>query len=143
MGFNIEACVETRFEAFLKPPGRLLALILGACWARFWSPGRVMLFSTKMAPRYSESMIFRERSKNEPKWRPKWLPAATRLQECLGRLLGSILARFWPPFWHLKWPWRPLENDIQHKSDFKTILGPFPGWDGGVGAARKSLSWRI
>ena len=30
---NIEAFFETRFEAFLKPPGRLLASILGAFWA--------------------------------------------------------------------------------------------------------------
>ena len=33
MGSNIEAFFETRFEAFLKPPGRLLASILGAFWA--------------------------------------------------------------------------------------------------------------
>ena len=32
-GSNIEAFFETRFEAFLKPPGRLLASILGAFWA--------------------------------------------------------------------------------------------------------------
>ena len=30
---KIEAFFETRFEAFLKPPGRLLASILGAFWA--------------------------------------------------------------------------------------------------------------
>ena len=45
-----------------------------------------------------------------------------------------ILARFWPPFWRLKWLGRPLENDINNKSDFKTILEakrPFtpPGQD--------------
>ena len=33
IGSNIEAFFETRFEAFLKPPGRLLASILGAFWA--------------------------------------------------------------------------------------------------------------
>ena len=33
IGANIEAFFETRFEAFLKPPGRLLASILGAFWA--------------------------------------------------------------------------------------------------------------
>ena len=33
MGSQIEAFFETRFEAFLKPPGRLLASILGAFWA--------------------------------------------------------------------------------------------------------------
>ena len=33
MGANIEAFFETSFEAFLKPPGRLLASILGAFWA--------------------------------------------------------------------------------------------------------------
>ena len=33
MGAKIEAFFETRFEAFLKPPGRLLASILGAFWA--------------------------------------------------------------------------------------------------------------
>ena len=33
MGANIEAFFETRFEAILKPPGRLLASILGAFWA--------------------------------------------------------------------------------------------------------------
>ena len=33
MGSNIEAFFETRFEAILKPPGRLLASILGAFWA--------------------------------------------------------------------------------------------------------------
>ena len=32
MGSNIEAFFETRFEAFLKPPGRLLASILEAFW---------------------------------------------------------------------------------------------------------------
>ena len=115
IGAEIEAFLETAFEAIWTPPRRFLASI----WARFWSPGRVMLFSTKIAPRYSESTIFRVQ--------PKWLPAATRLQERLGRLLGSILARFWPPFWRLKWPWRPLENDIKNKSDLKTILGPLPG----------------
>ena len=55
---KIEAFFETRFEAFLKPPGRLLASILGAFWAPFGRPGRVMLFSTKIAARYSESTIF-------------------------------------------------------------------------------------
>ena len=33
MGSNIEAFFETRFEAILKPPGRLLASMLGAFWA--------------------------------------------------------------------------------------------------------------
>ena len=33
IGSNIEAFFETRFEAILKPPGRLLASILGAFWA--------------------------------------------------------------------------------------------------------------
>ena len=33
MGSKIEAFFETRFEAILKPPGRLLASILGAFWA--------------------------------------------------------------------------------------------------------------
>ena len=33
MGSKIEAFFETRFEAFLKPPGRLLVSILGAFWA--------------------------------------------------------------------------------------------------------------
>ena len=33
MGSNIEAFFETRFEAILKPPGRLLASIWGAFWA--------------------------------------------------------------------------------------------------------------
>ena len=33
MGANTEAFFETRFEAILKPPGRLLASILGAFWA--------------------------------------------------------------------------------------------------------------
>ena len=33
MGSKIEAFFETRFEAFLKPPGRRLASILGAFWA--------------------------------------------------------------------------------------------------------------
>ena len=33
MGSNIEAFFETRLEAILKPPGRLLALILEAFWA--------------------------------------------------------------------------------------------------------------
>ena len=33
MGSEIEAFFPTRFEAFLKPPGRLLASILGAFWA--------------------------------------------------------------------------------------------------------------
>ena len=32
MGASIEAFFPTRFEAFLKPPGRLLASILGAFW---------------------------------------------------------------------------------------------------------------
>ena len=76
-------------------------------------------------------MIFRVpgASKNAPRCLRKGLRPAAWLQEGLGRLLGSILARFWPPFWRLKWPWRPLENDIKNKSDFKTILEakrPFP-----------------
>ena len=33
MGSKIEAFFGTRFEAFLKRPGRLLASILGAFWA--------------------------------------------------------------------------------------------------------------
>ena len=33
MGSNIEAFFGTRFAAILKPPGRLLASILGAFWA--------------------------------------------------------------------------------------------------------------
>ena len=33
MGSKIEAFFETRFEAFLKAPGSLLASILGAFWA--------------------------------------------------------------------------------------------------------------
>ena len=37
MGSNIEAFFETRFEAILKPPGRLLASILG--------PGAISDFS--------------------------------------------------------------------------------------------------
>ena len=33
MGSKIEAFFETRFEAFLKAPGRLLGSTLGAFWA--------------------------------------------------------------------------------------------------------------
>ena len=33
MGSKIEALFETRFEAILKPPGRLLASMLGSFWA--------------------------------------------------------------------------------------------------------------
>ena len=33
MGSKIEAFFGTRFEAILKPPGRLLTSILGAFWA--------------------------------------------------------------------------------------------------------------
>ena len=33
MGSKLDVFFETRFEAFLKPPGRLLASILGAFWA--------------------------------------------------------------------------------------------------------------
>ena len=33
MGSKFEAFFATRFEAILKPPGRLLASILGAFWA--------------------------------------------------------------------------------------------------------------
>ena len=111
-----------------------------------------MPFSTKIAPRYSESTIFRgsRGPKMSQEWRPKLLPAATRLQERLGRLLGSICARFSPPFWRLKWPWSPLENDSKNENnlkrfedDFRTLFFVRATWVGGVGAARKSLSWRI
>ena len=101
MGSNIEAFFETRFEAILKPPGRLLASVLGAFWARFWSPGRDQRFLPKLSPHCSGSMIFRVpgASKNAPRCLRKGLRPAAWLQEGLGRLLGSILARFWPPFW--------------------------------------------
>ena len=33
MGSNIEAFFETRVEAILKPPGRLLTKIMGTFWA--------------------------------------------------------------------------------------------------------------
>ena len=45
MGSNIEAFFETRFEAFLKPPGRLLASILGAFGLDFGAPGAISDFS--------------------------------------------------------------------------------------------------
>ena len=44
MGSKIEAFFGTRFEALLKPPGRLLGLILGGFWARFWTAGRELRF---------------------------------------------------------------------------------------------------
>ena len=37
---KVEAFFDTRFEALLKPPGRLLGLILGGFWARCWTAGR-------------------------------------------------------------------------------------------------------
>ena len=40
--------------------------------APFWAPGRVMPFLQKIAPRHSESMIFR--GSGGPKMRPKWIP---------------------------------------------------------------------
>ena len=50
----------------------------------------------KIAPRHSESMIFRGSAgpKTRPKWIPKYHPAATWLQERLGSLPGSIFKHF-------------------------------------------------
>ena len=47
VGSKIEAFFETRFEAFLKPPGRLLASILGAFWLDFGAPGASCYFLQK------------------------------------------------------------------------------------------------
>ena len=41
-------------------------------WGPFWAPGRVMPFLQKIAPRHSESMIFR--GSGGPKMRPKFIP---------------------------------------------------------------------
>ena len=41
---KVEAFFDTRFEALLKPPERLLGLILGGFWARFWTAGRDQRF---------------------------------------------------------------------------------------------------
>ena len=90
---KIEAFFERRFEAIWKPPGRLLGSILGGFWARFWSPGRVMLFSTKIAPRYSESTIFR--GSRGPKMNQNGG------QNCFQRQPGSksVLEGSWARFW--------------------------------------------
>ena len=55
-----------------------------------------MPFLQKIAPRHSESTIFRGSGgpNMSPKWDPKSLPAATWLQERLGSLPGSIFKHF-------------------------------------------------
>ena len=56
------------FLAIWKPLGVVWGSIWGSFWARFWAPGRVMPFLQKIAPRYSESTIFRG------SWGPKMSP---------------------------------------------------------------------
>ena len=50
-------------------------------------------------------------------------PAPRASWKALGLDVGSMLASIVAS----KMALRPLENDIKNKSDFKTILGPFPG----------------
>ena len=60
--------VEVSFWLF----GGVWGSIWGSFWAPFWAPGRVMPFLLKVAPRHSESTIFR--GSGGPKMSPKWDP---------------------------------------------------------------------
>ena len=70
---------------------RPLGVVWGSILGSFWAPGHVMPFLQKVAPRHSESKIFR--GSGDPKMSPK-LPAATWLQERLGSFWGSIFEHF-------------------------------------------------
>ena len=48
-------------------------------------------------------------------------PAPRASWKALGLDFGSMLASILA----FKMAWRPVENDIKNKSDFKTILGPW------------------
>ena len=85
MGSNIEAFFETRFEAILKPPGRLLASILGA-------PGATGHFCKKW-----HRATARARFLGVPEVQ-KW----TKME-------ANMASRFWPPFWTLFGPLEPLK----------------------------------
>ena len=62
------AYLEVSFWLF----GGLWGSIWGSFWAPFWAPGRVMPFLQKVAPRHSESTIYR--GSGGPKMSPKWSP---------------------------------------------------------------------
>ena len=78
----------------------------------------------KIAPRHSESMIFRvpRGPKKDQKWLRNQLPAATWLQERLGGLWGSIWVHFGV---HFEVPNRS-KNDTENKLIFKRFWPP-PG----------------
>ena len=80
-----------------------------------------MPFLLKIAPRHSESKIFRGSGgpKMSPKWDPKQHPAATWLQERLGSLPGSIFKHFGVHFGAPKSVEKRYQNEL--------ILGAGPG----------------
>ena len=69
---KIKRLVGGIFLAIWRPLGVVWGSIWGSFWAPFWAPGRVMPFLLKIAPRHSESTIFR--GSGGPKMNPKWVP---------------------------------------------------------------------
>ena len=66
------ADLELSFGLFESLWGSFGGSIWGSFGAPFWAPGRVMPFLRKIAPRHSESAIFR--GSGGPKMSPKWVP---------------------------------------------------------------------
>ena len=79
-----------------------------------------MLFSTKIAPRYSESMIFRV--PEVPKWtnmEAKMASSGNPAPRASWKALGLDVGSIWASILVSEMALETLENDIKNKTDFK------------------------
>ena len=105
--------------AIWKPLGVVWGSIWGSFWAPFWAPGRVMPLLRKIAPRHSESKIFRGVQKRAQ----NGYQNSFQRQPGSKSVLGASRARF-SSMLGLIWGFPHRSKNVTKN---ELILGPGPG----------------